>query len=85
MNRPPTVTVKVRYSGGTYLARAGRGKAATSASATGLRSQAARRAAAKFFKLDASNVQTADDVVLDPRGEADLYVAILPAREGGAS
>lgn len=82
--RPPTVTVKVRYSGGTYLARAGRGKAAATASATGLMSQAARRAAAKFFRLDASNVQTADDIVLDPRGEAELYVAILPETKGGA-
>ena len=79
MNR---VNVKVRCSGGTYLARAGRGKHACSASATGLKAQAARRAAARFFRLDACNVQTADDIVLEPRGEADLYVATLPSTGG---
>lgn len=85
-----TVLVKTRMSGAIYSARAGRGKAAKAATCTMDHPEAARRAAAKFFRLDACNVQTADDIELRLVSSADgwpyvhVYRATLPAA-GGAS
>lgn len=64
-----TVLVKIRQAGGTYVARAGRGRKATTASCTGLEVFAAQRAAAKYFRLDACNVQTESDIVIEDIGE----------------
>lgn len=59
-----TCLVKVRpYSDG-YIARAGRGRTAKTASCTMSAEAAARSAAAKFFRLDSCNVQTASDIRL---------------------
>ena len=85
----PTVRVMVRYYGGAWVARAGRGKKGKSASSTDRATVAAQRAAAKYFGLDASNVQTPADIVLtllvDGTQGAALYTATLPAQKGGAS
>lgn len=64
-----TVLVKIRQSGGTYLARAGRARKAKTASCTSSEVFAAQRAAAKYFHLDACNVQTADDILIEDLGQ----------------
>lgn len=80
-----SVIVKVRMDGFGYVARAGRGKAARSASSTSDAGTAARRAAAKFFRLDACNVQTERDIVLEMQSQVGpIYRATLP-ENGGAS
>lgn len=68
-----TAQVTSRYSGGTCIARAGRGKKAKTASATSDQAEAARRAAAKAFGLDSSNIQTAADVVLEKLSSQDQW------------
>ena len=76
-----TVLVKVRYSGGGYIARAGRGKKATSGSSTDRESTACQRAAAKYFGLSEGNVQTAHDVQLEIVTQSPVvYRASLPNR-----
>lgn len=68
------VTVKVLYRGATYAARAGRGYKAKMASATSDQFTAAKRAAAKAFGMDATNVLKDHDlVVLSAQG--DVYRA----------
>lgn len=88
-----TITVTTRFSGGGYAARAGRGKKAKAATCTSSPQEAARRAAAKFFHLDACNVQTPADIALVETGcqvhppFARTYTATLPdlpAAKGGA-
>lgn len=86
-----TVTVKTRMSGGTWLARAGHGRRACTASCTMGAEQAARSAAAKFFRIDACNVLTADDLIVRRLPDAvlnlnyseDLWSIAMP--EGEAS
>lgn len=82
-----TVQVKVRYYGGAYLARAGRGKSARSGSSTATEAYAVQAAAAKYFRLDACNVQTAADIEVREitRLGVILYAATLPALKGGAA
>lgn len=84
-----TVQVKVRYYGGAWVARAGRGKHARAASSTNAAKYAVQAAAAKFFRLDSSNVQGADDIEVRLITEIGviLYSATLPERasEGGAA
>lgn len=82
----PTVRVMVTYRGGTNLARAGRGKKAKTASSTNSMEIAARAAAAKFFGLDACNVQKPDSIRLDLLANTQfskLFQAILPELKGG--
>lgn len=83
------VTVKTRLAGGTWLARAGHGRRACTASCTMGAEHAARAAAAKLFRIDACNVLTADDLIVRrlPEtgrglnyGEA-LWSVSLPERE----
>ncbi len=64
-----SVLVKIRQSGGTYLARAGRGRKAKTASCTSLEVTAAQRAAAKYFGLDSCNVQKESDIVIEDTGK----------------
>lgn len=80
-----SVKVVVRFRGGAYVARAGRGKKATHASSTDRPVIAARRAAAKLFRLDPCNVQTEDDIEVTAGATPDTWVATLPERKGGAS
>lgn len=70
--------VNVRQYGGTYLAASGRGRRRVTASCTGGEAQAARRCAAKVFRLDACNTQTEDDIVLKKTGEGAFH-ATIPA------
>lgn len=75
--------VAVRYSGGAYIAGAGRGKTRATASSTSSPEFAARRCAAKFFGLDESTAQGADDIKLEMKqqgygtGGPDLFLATL--------
>ncbi|MBI5770873.1 MAG: hypothetical protein HZA93_24055 [Verrucomicrobia bacterium] len=77
-----TVLVKVRFSPRrwTNVARAGRGYRARSASSRYSITLACQRAAAKYFRLDRSNVQTPADIVIEPCGEAKdfTFTARLP-------
>lgn len=57
-----TVLVKTRMSSGGWSARAGRGKAAAAASCTCGAAEAAQRAAAKYFRIDACNVIRPEDL-----------------------
>ena len=80
-----TCLVKVRPSCDGYIARAGRGARAKTASCTMSPEAAARSAAAKFFRLDSCNVQTAADIRLSGGTEsalsgARLFQAELPER-----
>ena len=84
----PTVRVMVTYRGGGYVARAGRGKKAKIARSTNSMDVAARAAAAKFFGLDACNVQKPASIQLDLLANTQfskLFQAILPEMNGGAS
>lgn len=85
----PMVRVLVRYSGGAFVARAGRGKKSKSASSTDCATVAAQRAAAKYFGLDESNITTPGEITLsllvDGTNSGALFTATLPAQKGGAS
>lgn len=87
MSTSLSVKVVACFRGGAYVARAGRGKAATSASSTDRPQIAARRAAAKYFRIDACNVQTEDDIQLAaiPVVNGYAWTASLPQQNGGAS
>ena len=76
-----TCTVKFRYTGGGYTARAGRGKKAVSASSTNQPAMACSRAAAKFFHCNE------DLVRLDPKpgvmeSTGECTATELPAPKG---
>jgi hypothetical protein len=57
-----TVIVTTRYASDCFVARAGKGKRAKTASSTSLVTSAVRAAAYKYFRMDESNVQTIDDI-----------------------
>jgi hypothetical protein len=79
-----TVTVETRFSRGGWVARAGKGKEATTASHKTLTTSAVRKAAYKYFKMDSSNVQTEADIeiqrIAGPTGwnVGDTFRATLP-------
>lgn len=85
------ITVKVLYRGDGYAARAGRGHKAKTASSTSDQFTAAKRAAAKAFGLDASNVLKEQDLlVLSAQGDVyhgggTMVVATPPTPEQQAA
>lgn len=80
-------TVTVRYYGGAYIARAGRGEKACSASSTDREIIAVQRAAEKYFRLNSSNGQGADHMELQVLPQADpvTYFVAVGVEIGGAS
>lgn len=84
----PTVRVSVRSYGGAYVARAGRGKAAKSASSTNCDTIAARHAAAKYFGHADPVHATAEEIELSflvSGLRETLFTATLTGKKGGAA
>lgn len=86
-----SVIVKTRYYGGCWNARAGRGKAAKSASSTSTAKKAAQRAGAKYFGIDACNVIKAHElpvteIALKNASDGHQQFRVdLPDAKGGAA
>ena len=75
----PTVLVSVRLAGGSYCARAGKGKDAKLASSTNCGPVAAQAAAAKYFGIEPS---TADTITLQ-KSSPGVFLATLPEPSTG--
>ena len=84
------VAVSYRFTGSTYVARAGAGKAATSASSTSGAASACRRAAAKHFGFTRAECDhitgRAADIVLNPEPRPHTYESghTFASPKGGA-
>lgn len=81
--------ITYRFTGGTYVARAGKGQAAISASSTASAASAARRVAAKAFGYTKNEVDflvdRAAQIVLKPEPRTFSYDGgHTIATEGGA-
>lgn len=79
-------TVKVRYYGGAYVARAGRGRNACMASSTDRETIAVQRAAAKFFGfVGAPDTWESMALQVVSKAQPVTYTVTVGVEIGGAS